>query len=220
LDSAIRLEEQGYAKEARAQKEKAAERAMHLNQYIGANATQIKREEIQGEYNLKKEKEHTKARLAEVGQRNSAQTDQKNEVLLHAAGKVLNDARQNIATRNSRDEQAGKDATAVTMYNTQLSNAEGDASKISAYIKNEYEQARKRIASRNQADAKIEKTAEDNYARVYKKVTGEDYSGTSTNAPPPPVTSDLSAQDRQALDWANSNPNDPRSAAIKKRLGV
>ena len=30
----------------------------------------------------------------------------------------------------------------------------------------------------------------------------------------------LSAQDQQALDWANANPNDPRSAKIKTRLGV
>lgn len=30
----------------------------------------------------------------------------------------------------------------------------------------------------------------------------------------------LSKRDEDALDWANSNPNDPRSAAIKKKLGV
>lgn len=30
----------------------------------------------------------------------------------------------------------------------------------------------------------------------------------------------LSPQDQQALQWANSNPNDPRAAAIKQRLGV
>ena len=30
----------------------------------------------------------------------------------------------------------------------------------------------------------------------------------------------LSPQDRQALDWANANPNDPRAAQIKQRLGV
>jgi hypothetical protein len=28
------------------------------------------------------------------------------------------------------------------------------------------------------------------------------------------------SQDQQALDWANSNPNDPRAVAIKKKLGV
>jgi len=30
----------------------------------------------------------------------------------------------------------------------------------------------------------------------------------------------LSAQDQQAADWANANPNDPRAAQIKKRLGL
>ena len=29
----------------------------------------------------------------------------------------------------------------------------------------------------------------------------------------------LSAQDKEALNWANSNPNDPRSAQIKQRIG-
>lgn len=30
----------------------------------------------------------------------------------------------------------------------------------------------------------------------------------------------LAGQDKQALDWANANPNDPRAARIKERLGV
>lgn len=34
-----------------------------------------------------------------------------------------------------------------------------------------------------------------------------------------PATPSLSAIDQQALQWANSNPADPRSAAIKQRLG-
>jgi hypothetical protein len=35
----------------------------------------------------------------------------------------------------------------------------------------------------------------------------------------PARTPAMSPQDRQALNWANSNPNDPRSAEIKRRLG-
>jgi hypothetical protein len=35
----------------------------------------------------------------------------------------------------------------------------------------------------------------------------------------PTRTPAMSAQDRQALSWANSNPNDPRAAEIKRRLG-
>jgi hypothetical protein len=34
------------------------------------------------------------------------------------------------------------------------------------------------------------------------------------------ATSGLSEEQRQALEWANSNPNDPRSAEIKRRLGM
>ena len=30
---------------------------------------------------------------------------------------------------------------------------------------------------------------------------------------------ELSTQDQEALNWANSNPTDPRSAQIKQRLG-
>jgi hypothetical protein len=31
---------------------------------------------------------------------------------------------------------------------------------------------------------------------------------------------ELSAQDKQALDWANSNPTDPRAVQIKQKLGL
>lgn len=44
----------------------------------------------------------------------------------------------------------------------------------------------------------------------------------ATAAPPPaaPGAGGAGAQDQQALAWANAHPNDPRAAAIKKRLGV
>lgn len=43
----------------------------------------------------------------------------------------------------------------------------------------------------------------------------------SARAPAAPApTKTLQPIDQQALDWANANPTDPRSAAIKKRLGV
>jgi hypothetical protein len=37
------------------------------------------------------------------------------------------------------------------------------------------------------------------------------------NAPPPPMQP--TGQDAEALQWARSNPNDPRSRAILQRLG-
>jgi len=39
-------------------------------------------------------------------------------------------------------------------------------------------------------------------------------------ASPAPSSRQLSGEDKKALDWANSNPNDPRAAQIKARLGV
>lgn len=35
-----------------------------------------------------------------------------------------------------------------------------------------------------------------------------------------PKPKELSAQDKQALDWANSNPTDPRAVQIKQKLGL
>jgi hypothetical protein len=44
--------------------------------------------------------------------------------------------------------------------------------------------------------------------------------GGGDSAPAAGAAQQLSPQDKQALDWANSNPTDPRAAQIKARLGV
>lgn len=41
----------------------------------------------------------------------------------------------------------------------------------------------------------------------------------AVGAPAKIMSKQLAPQDQQALEWANSNPNDPRAAQIKKRLG-
>jgi hypothetical protein len=38
-------------------------------------------------------------------------------------------------------------------------------------------------------------------------------------APAKPAAATLAPADKQALDWANANPKDPRSLQIKQRLG-
>jgi hypothetical protein len=42
--------------------------------------------------------------------------------------------------------------------------------------------------------------------------------GSTTQQPPAPAR--MEGENKRALDWANSNPNDPRAAEIKRRLGV
>ena len=58
-----------------------------------------------------------------------------------------------------------------------------------------------------------------NFTRQKESKNFKDYlshkGGASTQA-----TKEVSQQDQQALDWANANPNDLRSALIKKKLGL
>lgn len=59
----------------------------------------------------------------------------------------------------------------------------------------------------------------EHYTKWVESVQGTaPVSSTPVTAAAPMAT--MSPADKQALDWANSNPNDPRSAAIKKKLGV
>jgi hypothetical protein len=42
----------------------------------------------------------------------------------------------------------------------------------------------------------------------------------ANSAKPATPARSLTPQDQEALNWANSNPNDPRAAQIKQRLGA
>lgn len=61
---------------------------------------------------------------------------------------------------------------------------------------------------------------------VYQKANRGPWPGTgaaarpATATPTPAPARQMSAQDQEALRWANANPNDPRSKEIKRRLGV
>lgn len=59
---------------------------------------------------------------------------------------------------------------------------------------------------------------------VYQKANRGPWGGREAPAPSPrtaPTPAQaLSQRDQQALAWANANPNDPRAAEIKRRLGV
>jgi hypothetical protein len=89
---------------------------------------------------------------------------------------------------------------------------------------------------RSQNSAELKKRLEqvdkvlERYQRLRLETFKKDYgrapniSGTSPDQDPGSSSgvapASVSGVDKQALDWANSNPNDPRSAAIKQRLGV
>lgn len=54
----------------------------------------------------------------------------------------------------------------------------------------------------------------------YKPKYSFDESGRVVPYGAPRAAKNVSGMDKQALDWANANPKDPRSAQIKQRLGI
>jgi hypothetical protein len=56
--------------------------------------------------------------------------------------------------------------------------------------------------------------------RVAKASPGEASAQLKEQRNAPTAQRSMSPQDKEALAWANANPNDPRSAQIKQRLGV
>lgn len=52
------------------------------------------------------------------------------------------------------------------------------------------------------------------------KYSARTASGEVKPAGAPPAPRALTAEDRQALDWASKNPTDPRAAQIRQRLGM
>lgn len=60
----------------------------------------------------------------------------------------------------------------------------------------------------------------DNLQRLFGSPDAPGVTGQSGRAPSSSTAPKLSGQDKQALDWANANPTDPRAAEIKRRLGL
>jgi hypothetical protein len=212
IDNATRLEELGNKKEARALKEKAADRAMQLNQYL----TQAQSAENTARIQQDTSKYSTDAnvRIAEIRERS--------EVLNRAANRVTADDNKKFnqyqaATDQERRaleriafEENGEQhkADVKLIENARLMKPEdmpeGYADKIAA--------AKKAIKERKDGWASRAETAKKNTELAYSRVR--------VTEPTAPV--ERSAEDTAALAWANdpANKDDSRSAAIKKRLGV
>lgn len=101
-----------------------------------------------------------------------------------------------------------------------VSNREGDrfenlkASLDRSQSKEDLEASLRRLKA--QSEFTIQ-TMQDAFDETYSYKNGE----TSTPSPAPgkPAPAALAPADKQALDWANANPKDPRSLQIKQRLG-
>ena len=82
----------------------------------------------------------------------------------------------------------------------------------SASAKAQLANAQKTISGYTRNDGDIIRAARQRLEAMEKRYYGPDYV-------PSPASFTMSAEDAQALEWAKSNPKDPRAAAIKQRLG-
>src|SRR6185369_997223 len=74
----------------------------------------------------------------------------------------------------------------------------------------------KEIAIAHAAPAQAKKELE----RIRKSSSSAEPSSATEKPVATAQKSEMSARDKQALDWANANPTNPDAIAIKKRLGV
>jgi hypothetical protein len=127
---------------------------------------------------------------------------------------------EKIMARGGLSELTDLKASGATLG--QVSNAEGERLKAAFGELN---------TSQSTADMKTALIRAANRAKEVKLRAEEAYNDTyeyrdrmspDRTAPPgkPGTPPALSPQDAQALEWANSNPNDPRAAAIRQRLKV
>lgn len=82
-----------------------------------------------------------------------------------------------------------------------------------AEARNVFEQVKARFQ-------RIKEAAQDVYDTQWGQTQYHKGLGAGGRNPPPPAGGNLSPEDKQALDWVNANPKDPRAAAIKQRLGA
>jgi flagellar basal body rod protein FlgB len=85
----------------------------------------------------------------------------------------------------------------------------------SAPMKTQLANAQKAIGKFTENDGNTIRTARERLEAMERKYYGPDY----VASPAASTSYTMSAEDARALEWAKSNPKDPRAAAIKQRLG-
>jgi hypothetical protein len=213
IDNASRLEELGNMKEARALKEKAADRALQLNQTLSQAKSAENVANIQRESS--KYSSDAQTRIAELRERSAhadrvASRQNANDNKAFSQFQSATQQEINVNNRVATEENGKQHLADVKLINDAklmkpADMPEGYSAKIA--------EAQKRIENREKNWTSQIEAAKKNTELAFSRVKVPE------SAAPAPATK-RSPEDTAALDWANANPKDPRAAAIKKRLGV
>ena len=230
VDQSIRQEELGNKKEARALKEKAADRAMNLNHYLAQaqsseNVARIQQESSKYTADAHVRAQQIAAQSAAADRKARRETDADNKRFGQYQSATEHERRtlERIAFEENGDQHK---ADLKLIENARLMKAEdmpeGYADKITA--------AEKRVADRQKGWKARKETAQQNTDLAYGRlnITEDKTPAAGGGAAPaggPRATFDpakLSADDAAAWKWASdpANKDDPRAATIKRRLGA
>ena len=214
IDNATRLEELGYKKEARALKEKAADRALQLNHFLAQaqsseNVARIQQETSKYTADAHVRAQQIAAQSAAADRKARRETDADNKRFGHYQAATQEERRtlERIAFEENGDQHK---ADVKLVNDAKLMKPadmpEGYADKIAA--------AQKRITEREDGWRTRRETAQRNTDLAYGRLG-------ITETPTAPAGK-MSPEDTAALNWANDpkNKDDPRAAQIKQRLGV
>lgn len=190
IDNSIRLEKLGDMKEARALKEKAADRAMQLNERLAQMKTSIETSETSAEatrYSADKQYEAAKARergaAADRGEARKSRESQQNETQF----RVARDQLERVISGISREKESKSYTDDMRTLETARMMAKDDQgnfdeSKLSPAYKEKYNAAKTRLEERNRDFETRRRNAEAIVDRAAAKVGVEGVSAAGSES--------------------------------------
>lgn len=138
-------------------------------------------------------------------------TGMQTSALLHAA--------ENLAALPAKLERgrAGNKEYEAAIRDESMLKAQLTQDPTNKELMTELGKAQDKLSGYRKSDADTIARAQAQVDALAKKAFGPEFTAFSASTTAP--TSTMSPVDKQALEWANKNPNDPRSTAIKQRLG-
>jgi hypothetical protein len=224
IDQATRQEELGNKKEARALKEKAADRAMNLNHYLAQaqsseNVAKIQQDtsKYTADAHVRSQQIAAQSAAAERAARRVTDDDNKKFGQWQAATTQEQRTLERIAFEENGDQHKA-DVKTAAMRDESGNVPESMASKVA--------EAQGRIDKRKSDWTARAQTAQKNTDAAYGRLGIAAPTASATPAPAGPRVpfdpAKLSAEDASAWKWASdpANKDDPRTATIKRRLGA
>lgn len=190
IDNSIRLEKLGDMKEARALKEKAADRAMQLNERLAQMQTSIETSETSAEatrYSADKQYEAAKARergaAADRGEARKSRESQQNETQF----RVARDQLERVISGISREKESKSYTDDMRTLETARMMAKDDQgnfdeSKLSPQYREKYNAAKTRLEERNRDFETRRRNAEAIVDRAAAKVGVETATGAGSES--------------------------------------